>query len=1371
MEPDSSFLRRLNSAGRQPSIENYYTIAGTIEFSLTNPLYYTSLLLHKEPNDGVVQVPSVQVLTYATHIEAAVDHFHYDDDAYVFNTVVNILRGTSSSASPNLEIQQSGTNYQESALIEDSVTIGDEDHHSIPVDYTVSEVHFILASDEGELDFTLTSPGGTLITPTVAANDPLITYTNAITTLIGYDITSPEHGNWTAHVAISGTVPSEVSYAMLTLFDSELGLSILLDEDVYQINDSVPLTAELMYGPNPIIGATVTAQVVSPSGSTEVLSLYDDGSHGDAQANDGIYTNLYMDTTATGAYEVTVTTSGTINDEQFVRETATTIWVECVVTTTADSGPGSLRQCILDAQSGDTITFDLAVFPPGSPSTITPTSGPLPDISQGALMIDASNTGVILDGSALSDGHGLHITSDGNVIRGLQVLHFPGSGIQIDGGASHNLIGGSNATPGGTCSGDCSLISGNAGNGVSITGGGTIGNTVSGNYIGTNISGTAVISNTGDGVDIGDGAQYNTIADNLISGNGWMGVSIAGTDTMSNTVKGNLIGVDVNGTADLGNAKHGVLVQSGAQGNVIGGATSGERNIISANHDGSGIRIEHVDTIGNVVIGNFIGTDVNGIAALGNAHGGVSIDWGAQQNRIGGTTAGEKNLISGNDDSGVSIGGGGTMSNTVSGNYIGTDVNGTTGLGNAWMGVDIRGGAQATTVGGRTAGERNIISSNGFVGVGIWDAGTDNNVVIGNYVGTDVNGTAELGNESAGVRLGHGPERNIVGGATSGERNIISGNGRGGVEIGGAHNNLIIGNFIGTDVNGTAALSNVEWGISINDAGQSMATTLNVIESNLISGNECNGVDLYGADTVSNTVRGNLIGTDAAGTGALGNGCQGIWFGGGAHHNTIGGSTVQDRNIISGNNWGVGIEGVGTTNNTVTGNLIGTDISGAVALGNNNAGVVSYNGSQRNIIGPENTVAYNSTDGVLVYGSTCLGNTITQNSIHGNARLGIELDNGGNSELAAPVITGFDLGAGVVTGTACANCTVEVFSDSSDEGEVYEGQTTADGAGDFTCNTSEFSDPAPPVNTPPTLSDLPNQIFDHSTSPTSTIDLWAYVADAETPTNELTCTIEGTPPAGAGVTLDDCHHVTINPSTDWCGRTDVTIRVTDPGGLWDSDTFRVAVTWSCQGPLPVAGQHALQDEPITIDLTPYEPQVGDGTGLSWYVTGEDHCTVSGEHSADDVLTFTPQASFVGSDTVTLRMVYPWGSEATQELTLTWGSGTCDRPGVPVLVAPVDGSAAGGNRPTFEWDAVTGAEEYQIQVDDDADFSSPERDETTASTEYTPASGLSGGVHYWRVRASNGCGAGVWSVRREFTVLTASPLGLNLHLPVVAREYR
>jgi hypothetical protein len=194
-----------------------------------------------------------------------------------------------------------------------------------------------------------------------------------------------------------------------------------------------------------------------------------------------------------------------------------------------------------------------------------------------------------------------------------------------------------------------------------------------------------------------------------------------------------------------------------------------------------------------------------------------------------------------------------------------------------------------------------------------------------------------------------------------------------------------------------------------------------------------------------------------------------------------------------------------------------------------------------------------------------------------------------------------------------------------------------------------------PVNAPPTLSGLPDQLFDHTSSPPGTIDLWAYASDAESAPSELAYTVEGPPPAGAGVTLTDNRYVHVDPSSNWCGYVDVTVRATDPGGLWGSDTFRVAVTWSCQGPLPVANQNALQDEPITLDLTPYEPQVGDGTGLLWYVTGEDHCTVSGEYSADDVLTFTPGAGFLGSDEITLHMVDPWDSEATLDVTLTWGT--------------------------------------------------------------------------------------------------------------------
>jgi len=321
MTPGSQFLRILNGAGKQPSIENYYTIAGSKKIPISSRFL-------EEPNDGIVEVASVQAIPGTTNSIVYVHHLEYDDDTTVFAVIVNILRGTASSAGASIQVQQSGAGYQESALIEDSVGVGGENHHSVPIDSTVSEAYFILASDGGELDFTLTSPGGTFINPTFADSDPLITYTNAITTLTEYDVASPEQGNWTAHVAISETASSEVSYTMLALFDSDLGLSILLGENVYHSNDPVPLMAQLMNASDPVTEATVTAQVEDPGGSMQALPLYDDGSHGDVQANDGIYSNLYTDTGATGAYEVTVTASGTIYEEQFVRETAVTLWVE-----------------------------------------------------------------------------------------------------------------------------------------------------------------------------------------------------------------------------------------------------------------------------------------------------------------------------------------------------------------------------------------------------------------------------------------------------------------------------------------------------------------------------------------------------------------------------------------------------------------------------------------------------------------------------------------------------------------------------------------------------------------------------------------------------------------------------------------------------------------------------------------------------------------------------------------------------------------------------------------------------------------------------------------------------------------------------------
>ena len=158
-----------------------------------------------------------------------------------------------------------------------------------------------------------------------------------------------------------------------------------------------------------------------------------------------------------------------------------------------------------------------------------------------------------------------------------------------------------------------------------------------------------------------------------------------------------------------------------------------ERNVISANAY-QGVLLGGTGTNGNVVAGDYIGTDVSGKKALGNLGNGVWIQGGAQSNRIGVSggdvgAADEPNLISANAQSGVYITDAGTTLNTVAGNLIGTDLTGTLALGNGDLGVYVTNGAQANLIGTNGAGvndslQRNIISGNAYYGIqigGSWD--------------------------------------------------------------------------------------------------------------------------------------------------------------------------------------------------------------------------------------------------------------------------------------------------------------------------------------------------------------------------------------------------------------------------------------------------------------------------------------------------------------------------------------------------------------------------------------------------------------------------------------------------------------------------
>jgi titin len=545
----------------------------------------------------------------------------------------------------------------------------------------------------------------------------------------------------------------------------------------------------------------------------------------------------------------------------------------------------------------------------------------------------------------------------------------------------------------------------------------------------------------------------NTIRGLVINEFDEYGLHIYGTGATDNTVSGNHIGTNVSGTAGLGNGDYGVYISDGAQNNIIGGDTVGERNLISGN-DLDGIMIRNATN--NTVSGNYIGTNASGTTALGNDYSGVNIRDGAQNNTIGGDMPGERNLISGNDSHGVWILGSGTMSNTISGNYIGTDVSGTAVLSNTDEGIMLNSGAY-NTIGGDTEGERNIISGNGGHGVYISGSDATGNIISGNYIGLAINGIDPLGNGWSGVYLYSNSRNTTIGGDTADEGNVISNNGQVGIVIYTSHGNIVSGNYIGTDESGTLDRGNTYMGVWIRSGAQSNTIGGHTVgERNIISGNGENGVEIRGYNTISNTLVGNYIGTAANGTVPLGNTGHGVLIEYHAQNNTV------EQNVISGNDRiGVRITGSDTMSNTISGNAIGTNESGTANLGNAEFGVEIYNQAHDNTIGPGNVVAFNEDDGVSVSGSSTTGNIITQNSIFSNT-MGIDLVSGANGGIDAPRIMTTTVGSVNIVGEdACAGCIVEVFenSDTDGEGETYVGSAIADGSGNFTVTVSALGHP------------------------------------------------------------------------------------------------------------------------------------------------------------------------------------------------------------------------------------------------------------------------------------------------------------------------
>ncbi|MDQ3749868.1 MAG: VCBS repeat-containing protein [Acidobacteriota bacterium] len=510
--------------------------------------------------------------------------------------------------------------------------------------------------------------------------------------------------------------------------------------------------------------------------------------------------------------------------------------------------------------------------------------------------------------------------------------------------------------------------------------------------------------------------------------------------------------------------------------------TAGNSNLrsIAINNfqNGQALRID--TNGGNTIQGCYIGVDPNGTVRRRN-YSGVII--ASSNNLIGGTTAVERNVISGSSFDNIVIAGAGS-NNRIQGNYIGTNAAGTASLSeSSGLGINIFSTGTGNIVGGTEPGAGNLISGNGQTGV---NAGGQDTIVQGNRIGTDLTGTLRVANVGIGVSIRG--SNILVGGTTVGARNIISGNGGGGVGVSTSNTSSrprIQGNYIGVDITGRNILPNSFKGIETN--GSAIIGGTEPGAGNVISGNGAGGITLSDFGNIGSTVQGNFIGTDSTGTVALGN-ANGLGFDIRSSNNIIGGTTAAARNVISGNNTAIDI-GSGTTaqltGNIIQGNYIGTDITGTTALPNRGAQAISVTGSNTVIGGATegagNIIAYNNGVGVRITGSfgSNTGNSIRRNSFFTNGGLAIDLgasgvtpndtcdnDTGANNLQNYPILASVISNGtttsitGSLNSTANATFVIDFFvsptydSTNFGEGKTYIGSTNVTTAGSCSADFS-----------------------------------------------------------------------------------------------------------------------------------------------------------------------------------------------------------------------------------------------------------------------------------------------------------------------------
>ncbi|WP_372897142.1 DUF4347 domain-containing protein, partial [Stieleria sp.] len=349
-----------------------------------------------------------------------------------------------------------------------------------------------------------------------------------------------------------------------------------------------------------------------------------------------------------GAFELPSLIVTTADDVLDAPDSST---ISALLSNKGGDGEISLREAILAANGTvglDEIHFDIAGAGPHV-INIDAILGALPTITEAVVIDGYTQTGASANTLAVGNDAVLKIAIDG----------FP-SGLSVDGltlASSGSTIRGLN-------------IRGFTKSGIEIT---ANGNTIVGNFIGTNITGTSAISNDDAAINvlsannqIGGAAPADR---NVISGNKLEGILIAGSGNNGNTIQGNYIGTTADGLSNLQNQAEGIYIQNGSSNNQIGGSGAGEGNLISGNKK-SGIHLKDATTTGNIIQGNLIGVDRDGNSSLAMSNEASAIVSDGNNNVFGGSDPGEGNTISSLEPlkHGIELGGG--TGNLISGNSI-----------------------------------------------------------------------------------------------------------------------------------------------------------------------------------------------------------------------------------------------------------------------------------------------------------------------------------------------------------------------------------------------------------------------------------------------------------------------------------------------------------------------------------------------------------------------------------------------------------------------------------------------------------------------------------------------------------------------------